>query len=391
MGAQLKTIPTANKHYLEAELEELIKGNQVWQFLREGSLDGIWYWDLENPSHEWMSPELWRLFGIDPATKAHDPAEWQDIIHPEDLATAFDNFEKHCANPEHPYDQIVRYRHADGSTIWVRCRGLAIRDEEGKPIRMLGAHNDITAIKAAEEYAREKKADAEQATEDLQTFAYSTSHDLKSPANTIRMILQEMRRALKHGDLDDLESLLTKAEATNDSMRRMVDDLLDYTRLIGAGSEHAEVDLDGLVAAVIKDMAGDIHATGAEVSVGKLGVVLGTEWQLRHLFQNLLSNAIKFQPMDHTPQVAIRATDLKNGRLHVEVADNGIGIAEADRQRIFDLFSKLHRPSSFKGSGIGLALCNRIATAHGSGIEIQSEPGHGAAFRFSLTTLRDGS
>ena len=127
-----------DRHYLKSELEEQIRTNPaMWDFIQQSSLDGVWYWDLENPENEWMSPEFWRLFGIEPQEKRHDPAEWQDIIFPEDLETALENFHAHCADPNHPYDQIVRYRHVDGSTVWVRCRGLAIRDETGRPIRML--------------------------------------------------------------------------------------------------------------------------------------------------------------------------------------------------------------------------------------------------------------
>lgn len=142
------------RHYLDRELEERIQTDpEVWRFLREGSLDGVWYWDLENPEHEYMSPEFWKLFGFDPATKAHLVAEWQDLIHADDLKIAQTNVGAHIADPAHPYDQIVRYTCADGSTAWVRCRGIAIRDETGKAIRLLGAHNDITAQKRAEESA----------------------------------------------------------------------------------------------------------------------------------------------------------------------------------------------------------------------------------------------
>ncbi|MDP7110326.1 MAG: PAS domain-containing protein [Myxococcota bacterium] len=90
-----------------------------------------------------MSPRLWEVLGVDPDAKQHLASEWQDLIHPDDLQLALENFERHCADPDHPYDQIVRYTHADGSTVWVRCRGVAIRDSEGRPIRMLGAHNEI--------------------------------------------------------------------------------------------------------------------------------------------------------------------------------------------------------------------------------------------------------
>ncbi len=135
------------KHYLEAELEELLKSDPaIWQFVRAGSLDGVWYWDLENPEHEYMSPEFWRVFGFDPASKEHLVSEWQDLIFPEDLELAKENLGRHIADPDHPYDQVVRYKCADGETAWVRCRGLAVRDKDGKAVRLLGAHNDITTL-----------------------------------------------------------------------------------------------------------------------------------------------------------------------------------------------------------------------------------------------------
>ncbi len=149
---QVSPYVNRKKHRLEIELEQLFGGDdRLFCWLTRGTVDGFWYWDLEKPDEEWMSPEFWELLGIDPSTKDHDPKEWQDIIFPEDRDLALANFEKHCADPNHPYDQVVRYRHADGSTVWVRCRGLAIRGEKGKPIRMLGVHSDLTPLKRAEE------------------------------------------------------------------------------------------------------------------------------------------------------------------------------------------------------------------------------------------------
>lgn len=140
------------EHYLKEELYDLIQtDSSIFEFLQKSSLDGLWYWDLENFTDEWMSPEFWTLLGVDPSEKQHKATEWQSLIHPEDLERALQNFNAHAADPTHPYDQVVRYKHADGSTVWVRCRGLIIRDNEGTPKRMLGAHNDLTAIKNAEQ------------------------------------------------------------------------------------------------------------------------------------------------------------------------------------------------------------------------------------------------
>ncbi|NJN59860.1 MAG: PAS domain-containing protein [Leptolyngbyaceae cyanobacterium SL_5_9] len=150
------------EHYLKRELYDLIQSDRsIFEFLHQGSLDGIWYWDITSPEHEWMSPGFWQLLGYDPAQKDHLASEWQDLINPDDLKQALLNFELHCRDANYPYDQVVRYRHANGSTIWVRCRGIAIRDQAGKPIRMLGAHNDITYLKAAEETLQKRNIELE--------------------------------------------------------------------------------------------------------------------------------------------------------------------------------------------------------------------------------------
>ena len=135
-------------NYLKKELYELIKRDEsIFDFIQESSLDGFWYWDLENPENEWMNPKFWTVLGYNPEEMPHKSSAWQNIINQDDLKVALDNFNKHCENPEHPYDQIVRYSHKNGGTVWIRCRGLAIRDKNGKPIRMLGAHHDISEQK----------------------------------------------------------------------------------------------------------------------------------------------------------------------------------------------------------------------------------------------------
>jgi PAS domain S-box-containing protein len=150
-------MPT-QKNYLEKELYELVKhDSRLFDFIQAGSLDGIWYWDLENPEHEWMSDRFWETLGYEPSTKKHLAAEWQEIINQDDLAVATDNFNKHLADPDHPYDQLVRYTHKDGSTVHIRCRGLAIRDENGKPIRMLGAHTNMTEVSRKLAAAEQRK------------------------------------------------------------------------------------------------------------------------------------------------------------------------------------------------------------------------------------------
>ncbi|MFC5284521.1 PAS domain-containing protein [Pedobacter alpinus] len=140
-----------NDNYLKSELYSSIKNDeQIFDFIQDNCLDGLWYWDLEKPENEWMNPRFWHILGYNPNEMLHSPSAWQHIINQNDLQVAIDNLQKHLANENHPYVQIVRYRHKEGHTVWIRCKGKAIRDQQGKPTRMLGVHNDITDFKNKE-------------------------------------------------------------------------------------------------------------------------------------------------------------------------------------------------------------------------------------------------
>ncbi len=158
-------------HYLKEELYDLIKkDSKIFEFLQRGSLDGIWYWGLKTEKDEWMSPRFWEVLGYDPKEKAHLASEWMDLIDPDDLKVEHKNFSKHCADPDHSFDQIVRYRHGDGSTGWVRCRGIAIRNEAGEPVRLRGAHTDLTQLKRVEAKLHARTLELEAALQRIQSL-----------------------------------------------------------------------------------------------------------------------------------------------------------------------------------------------------------------------------
>lgn len=142
-----------SENYLKKELYDLVKKDRnIFDFIQNSSLDGLWYWDLDEVEEEWMNSKFWTTLGYDPNEMPHKSSAWKDIIHPDDLKIAETNFYQHLDNPDHPYDQVVRYTHKEGHTVWIRCRGMAVRDENGKPKRMLGAHLDITEQKQQTEF-----------------------------------------------------------------------------------------------------------------------------------------------------------------------------------------------------------------------------------------------
>lgn len=138
-------------HYLQLELSELFKTNEaIFRFLQESSLDGMWYWDLLHPEEEWMNEKFWTVLGYSPEEMPHKSYAWKNIIHPHDAELALEKFKEHCQDPTIPYDQTLRYTHKNGSTVWIRCRGIVIRDSQGTPIRMLGTHQNVTRFKEVE-------------------------------------------------------------------------------------------------------------------------------------------------------------------------------------------------------------------------------------------------
>jgi PAS domain S-box-containing protein len=379
--------PDAPRHYLQAELESLMLNDiETWRFVQRAALDGVWYWNLDAPQDEWMSPEFWHLLGIDPATRAHDPAAWQDLIFQEDLAVALENFHRHCADPSHLYDQVVRYRHADGHTVWVRCRGTAVRDAAGRPRRMLGTHTDVTALKLAEQAARTEAGKARFAYDELQSFAYSLAHDMKSPAATAARLIDAVLEDVP--DLaDEPADFLREARGTLHRMLALVDDVLDFATVAQHDDTRSRVPLEAVARGVVDELAGQIAAAGAEVVIAPLPEVCAVPRQMQILLYSLLDNALTYARPDTPPRVEIAAHPVGDDRVALTVSDNGIGIAPAHHARVFEMFSRLHRQEECAGSGLGLTLCKRIALFHGGTITLTSAPGAGTTFRVDLPAV----
>ena len=217
-----------DNNYLKRELYQLIQNDSsIFEFLQEGSLDGIWYWDIEKAENEWLSPKFWQIFGYDPEEKKHLVSEWQDIINQEDLKVALSNFSKHCDDPNHPYDQVVRYRHKDGSTVWIRCRGIAIRDDNGKPIRMLGAHIDITPLKKLENQNQQLEKRVKERTKALEEKTITLKGLLEQMALEKQQMKDDITSNIETLVMPSIEKLRLKGGSKKqiDMHRRTIENL----------------------------------------------------------------------------------------------------------------------------------------------------------------------
>lgn len=215
-------------------------------------------------------------------------------------------------------------------------------------------------------------------------FTYAISHDLKSPSNTIAMLINEFQIGYAGAlDADGLE-LLDLARQTTARMARLVDDVLSYSRCLDNQNPFQRVDMNELLPEIIADLRYDMLQANVDLKVAALPSVLGDPMQVKLLFQNLISNAFKFRHPDREPKVVISRKAISGHRVLITITDNGIGIAAEHFDRIFGLFQRLHTHSAYRGSGIGLALCKRIAGNLGGDIRVKSQPGVGSSFTVML-------
>lgn len=364
-------------HYLRSELYALVReDSRVFDFIQSGSLDGIWYWDIENPEHEWMSPRFWETLGYDPTVKPHLASAWQDIINQDDLALALENFQRHCDDPAHSYDQIVRYRHRDGSTVWIRCRGLAIRDSAGRPIRMLGAHSDVTSLKEAELKLQQKN-------DELLKYSYAISHDLKGPIGNAALALKII--STKYGSTMDAMSqrLIDELQLSMSRMTGVIEELHRIASLDETPDCTEVVSLSDTLAAVQRDVGSEIAQTQATITLNGDADITTSKILFTQVLYNLIQNAIKYRRDDIAPQIRVTAC---NTGVHwqISITDNGLGIAEENQGRVFEFLKRVHGKPNIPGVGLGLSFCKKAIERLGGSISLTSTLNEGSEFVLKL-------
>lgn len=232
---------------------------------------------------------------------------------------------------------------------------------------------------------REHERRLEASNERLEQFAYAASHDLQEPLRMVTSYLQLVERRYSDTLDDDGEEFIDFAVDGAERMREMIDGLLQYSRVETGGNPFEPTALDAVLEEVLRDLRLQIDEQDAEITAEKLPCVNGDESQLRQVLQNLLSNAITYSG-DEPPDVHVSAG--RRGREWVvRVRDEGIGIDPADHDRVFTVFDRLHSREKYDGTGIGLALCRRIVERHGGDIWVESRPGQGSTFSFTLPAL----
>ncbi|MGZ7068455.1 MAG: sensor histidine kinase, partial [Methanobacterium sp.] len=242
---------------------------------------------------------------------------------------------------------------------------------------------DITARKQAEEQLKEIITELERSNQELQSFAYITSHDLQEPLRSIASYAQLLKRRYK-GQLDsDADDFIEYMVSGATRLQDMIKGLLDYSRVGTQGEEFKEFDSEDALNNTLSNLKSSIEECNAEVTHDKLPVITADESQITRVFQNLMGNALKFRKEGIMPKIHIKARKEDNEYVF-SVHDNGIGMEKQYSDRIFEVFKRLHPIGEYEGTGIGLAVVKRIVERHGGHIWVESELGKGTTFYFTI-------
>jgi PAS domain S-box-containing protein len=286
----------------------------------------------------------------------------------------------------HVTDEV--YWRRDGSSFPVEYTSAPIV-ERGATVGAVLTFRDVTARRQAEQELRDRAEDLARSNAELEQFAYVASHDLQEPLRAIVSYLQLFERRYR-GQLDERsDRYIGHAVDGARRMQTLINDLLVYSRVGRRGADFSRVDTERVLSRVLANLRAALDESAAEVSHDPLPKVIADPSQLGQLLQNLVGNAVKFRG-ERPPRVHLSA-ERDGDAWRFAVRDNGIGIESAYLDRIFVLFQRLHGRAEYPGTGIGLAICKKIVERHGGQIWVESEPGQGSTFYFTIPEIGDNA
>lgn len=298
----------------------------------------------------------------------------------------------------HALPTAVKHGAWSGELIW---RGIA--DQPVVTLAIVQAHrghdgevsafsvvaHDIGALKEAEDELERRAEALERSNRDLQQFAYVASHDLQEPLRMVASFCQLLSEMYGEQLDDQGREWLAYAVDGAQRMQTLIKDLLDYSRVGTRGRPFKDVDLHECCGGALRDLTLAVSAAEADIQIQALPEVSGDYAQLRQVFQNLLSNAVKFRREGVPAQVVVSASR-GDEFWTISVKDNGIGFEPVHASKVFGLFKRLESRQAFPGTGIGLAICEKIVQRHGGSIWAMGVPGEGATFAFTLPVCAEG-
>jgi PAS domain S-box-containing protein len=368
--------------------QQLKLSKERYDTIAKATNDVIYEWDLVRNVNYW-GEGYETLFGHKRTGDTMPTGSWLDNLHPEEkdsiLASAYEAFETKKTS----LVRELRFRCADGSYKTVFDKLVIVYDQEGKPLRIVGAMQDITERKKNEtsiinlnDELNKRAEELAASNSELEQFAYVASHDLQEPLRMVTGFL-ELLKSKYENNLDETARQYIQFSADGaERMKQLILDLLEYSRVNTSQEKHASTDISEIIYQVLDTYVCKIKTSNAIVKVSLMPSARVNKLQMTQLFQNLIGNALKYNRAEQ-PKIEIGFEE-KCTHWQFFVKDNGIGIDPKFYERIFIIFQRLHTKNQFSGTGIGLAICKKIVEKHEGKIWVNSTPGQGSTFYFTI-------
>jgi len=277
-------------------------------------------------------------------------------------------------------ERVFRTKSGERIDVSISVSSLHEREVEGGAVVIV---RDIRERKRVEHEMRDFTVQLQQSNRELEDFAYVASHDLQEPLRKIQAFGDRLRAKYAETLTGDGIDYLDRMQRAAGRMQALINDLLVFSRVTTKAQPFLPVNLEVIAHEVVHDLEEQMHRAAGEVIVGSLPTIDADALQMRQLLQNLVANGLKFHRPDLPPRVELSGS-VFNGTAQIVVTDNGIGFDEKYADRIFTMFERLHGRAAYEGTGIGLAICRKIAHRHGGDIAASSVPGEGARFVVTL-------
>ena len=372
--------------------KHLFESNLRFSQLSNNTSDVFWLGDvsdLEDIKWLYVNPAFEQVWERAAEALYKDPAVWSNSIHKEDqkrLGISFMDF-LHEKNKE--FNVGFRIIRPDKTIRHIHSTGNLIKDHNGKIIRIAGISRDVTQQKMHEEKMAARTAELERSmtllenkNKELEQFTYIASHDLQEPLQTVSSFVELLKEEYQDILDDNAGQYIDFIDQSTERMKNLISGLLDYSR-IGREKIRSTVDCNEILGHILDDLRTVIAESGAKIESGHLPILRAYPTELGQLFQNLIGNAIKFVRPGVSPLITIFCQQQDEGWLF-EFKDNGIGIEEKHRERIFIIFKRLHSRKEYEGTGIGLAHCRKIVELHHGKIWVEPVPNEGSKFCFTI-------
>jgi len=358
--------------------ERLRESEERFRALIQNALDIIMVTDADG-TIRYMSPSVERMLGYRPEEMLG--TNTADYVHPDDLEKGFKELAEALAKPGvHPVAVETRVRHKDGTWRWLE--GIANNLLEDPSVRgLVFNHRDVTERKQAERELARRAAELASSNAELEQFAYSVAHDLRAPLRGISGFSQVLLEDYAAGLDEKGRDYLRRVVIAGQRMGRLIDGLLELSRVTRAEIRYETVDLSGLVEGIAEELKQSDPERRVEFVIEKGLVAEGDRRLLRVALDNLLSNAWKFTEKRARIEFGVAKYE---GAPAYFVRDNGVGFDMAYADKLFGVFQRLHGPDEFEGTGIGLAMAARIVQRHGERMWAEGKVGRGATIYFTL-------